>query len=192
MKNLFSIYTVEKSLTLFPWVWTGGSTAWIHSAGSWYHGSYLSPSSKPGVVYLHCSTVGVLKRKDVFIEPLHVRCVWSLMSPVTFMWHSIKDGEADKLCNEPTCFGQEVNCDVAAGLAVLWKEFAIWNDVKMSQTPSITLSQQRSAKEKVIWAMAEGILYLFFSALQAGKSCFLSQRGHIALKRGSQNQWFRG
>lgn len=30
-------------------------------------------------------------------------------------------------------------CDVAAQESrVLWKEFAIWNDVKMSQTPSIT------------------------------------------------------
>lgn len=32
------------------------------------------------------------------------------------MWHSIKDGEADKLFNKPTCFGQGVNYDVAAGL----------------------------------------------------------------------------
>lgn len=46
----------------------------------------------------------------MFIEPRRVRCVWSLMSPVTFVRHGIKDGEADKLCNEPTCFGREVNC----------------------------------------------------------------------------------
>lgn len=78
------------------------------------------------------------------------------------MWHSIKDGEADKLFNKLTCFGQGVNCDVAAGLAVLRKEFAVWNDVKMSQTPSITLSQQHSAqKERVIRATAERVLCSF-------------------------------
>lgn len=75
------------------------------------------------------------------------------------MWHGIKDEEADKLCNVWTCFGQELNGDVAAVLAVLWKEFAIWNDVKMSQTPFITFSQKYSAKEKIIWVMAKGVFY---------------------------------
>lgn len=72
------------------------------------------------------------------------------MSPVTFLWHDIKGKEADRLYNGQTCFGHEVNGDVAAVLAVLWKEFTIWNDVKMSQTPSITFSQQHSAEEKVV------------------------------------------
>lgn len=77
------------------------------------------------------------------------------------MRHSIKDGEAQRLFNKPTCFGQGVNYDVAAGLAVLWKEFAVWNDLKMSQTPSITFSQQRSAlEERVIRATVEGVLLL--------------------------------
>lgn len=78
------------------------------------------------------------------------------------MWHSIKDGEADKLFNKLTCFGQGVNYDVAAGLAVLRKEFAVWNDVKMSQTPCITFGQQCSAqKERVNRATAEGVLHFF-------------------------------
>lgn len=61
-------------------------------------------------------TVGDLKRKDVFIEPRPVRCVWSLMRPVTFMWHGIKDIKADKPLNRPTCCGQRVNYNAAAGL----------------------------------------------------------------------------
>lgn len=41
-------------------------------------------------------------------------------------------------------------CDVAAPESrVLWKEFAIWNDVKMSQTPSIT-PRPALCEEKVI------------------------------------------
>lgn len=83
------------------------------------------------------------------------------MSPVTFLWHGIKDREADRLHNWQTCFGHEINGDVAAVLGVLRKEFAIWNDVKMSQTPSITLSQQHSAEEKVIWASAKEALFRF-------------------------------
>lgn len=91
------------------------------------------------------------------------------MSPVTFLWHCIKGREADRPCNGQTCFGHEVNSDVAAVLAVLRKEFAIWNDVKMSQTPSITFSQQHSAEEKVIWALAKGALYLFSEAVCAAR-----------------------
>lgn len=83
------------------------------------------------------------------------------MSPVTFLWHGIKDRDADRLHNGQTCFGHEISGDVAAVLAVLRKEFAIWNDVKMSQTPSITFSQQHAAEEKVIWASAKGALFIF-------------------------------
>lgn len=56
-------------------------------------------------------------------------------------------------------------CDVAAQESrVLWKEFAIWNDVKMSQTPSITPGPA-SALQRTIQAMAEGARFLFFFAL---------------------------
>lgn len=48
--------------------------------------------------------------------------------------------------------------------------------MKMSQTPSITFSQQRSAqKERMIRATVEGVLY-FSLAPHTGKLCFLSQR----------------
>lgn len=97
-------------------------------------------------------TVGDLKRKDVFIELQPVRCVWSLMSPVTFMWHSIKEGEADKFFNKLTCFGQQVNYDVAAGLQYYGRNFAIWNDVKMSQTLSIIFSQQLCTEGENNWS----------------------------------------
>lgn len=83
------------------------------------------------------------------------------MSPVTFLWRGIKDREADRFYNGQTCFGHKINGDVAAVLAVLRKEFAIWNDVKMSQTPSITFSQQHSAERKVIRASAKGALHLY-------------------------------
>lgn len=80
--------------------------------------SLLSPSmlllSRSSLLRVQRSTVGGLKRKDVFIEPRPVRCVWSLMSPVTFMWHSIKDREADKLFNKLTC--------LARGLTVMWQQ----------------------------------------------------------------------
>lgn len=80
---------------------------------------------------------------------------------------------------------------MAAGLRYYGRNFAVWNDVKMSQTPSISLSQQRSAqKERVIRGTAEGFLHFFFSTLHTWKCCLPSQRGHIALKLGSNSsQW---
>lgn len=78
------------------------------------------------------------------------------------MWHSIKDGEADKLFNKLTCFGQGVNYDVAAGVQYYGRNLPSGMMLKMSQTPSITFSQQRSAqKESMIRATAEGVLYFF-------------------------------
>lgn len=151
--------------------------------------SLLSPSiflwTSSSVLTVQRSTVGDLKRKDVFIEPRPVRCVWSLMSPVTFMWHSIKDGEADKLFNKLTCFGQGVHYDVAAGLQYYGRNLPsglMWRWV--------TFSQQRSAqKERMIWATAEGVLYFFFfETLPTGKWSFLSQRGYIALQNSVQKQ----
>lgn len=49
-------------------------------------------------------------------------------------------GEADEPCYELNLLlAARPRCDVAAPESrVLWKEFAIWNDVKMSQTASIT------------------------------------------------------
>ena len=57
---------------------------------------------------------------------------------------------------------------MAAALEVLRKEFAIWNDVKMSQTASITFSQEHSAEEKVIGAL-EAALCLFSKAVCAAR-----------------------
>lgn len=45
---------------------------------------------------------------------------------------------------------------------MLWKEFAVWNDVKMSQTPSITFGQQ---KERRTPATADWILNLLPSTV---------------------------
>lgn len=48
--------------------------------------------------------------------------------------------EAEQPCYELNLLlAARPRCDVAAPESrVLWKEFAIWNDVKMSQTASIT------------------------------------------------------
>ena len=189
MENLFSIYTVKRSLSLFlSWVLTGRSTVWIHSVGSWYHCPHLLYSSEAGVALLRAqqSTVGDLKRKDVFIEPRPVRCVWCLMGPVTFMWHGIKDGEADKLFNKLTCFGQGVNSDVATGLQYYGRNLPsgmMWRWVR--HPPSLSANKCSAQKERVIQATAERVLYFFSSTLHAGKCLFLSQRRHIAFKLGS-------
>lgn len=51
-----------------------------------------------------------------------------------------QQGEADEYRYELNLLlAARPRCDVAAPESrVLWKEFAIWNDVKMSQTASIT------------------------------------------------------
>lgn len=36
------------------------------------------------------------------------------------------------------------------------KEFAVWNDAKMSQTELHRLRQRRAAEEKAVWALAKG------------------------------------
>lgn len=167
MKNLFSVYSSEKSLTIFPWILSGGSTAWIHAARNWY-----------------CSHLShwVQKRKAAFIEPQHVRwSIWSLMSSTTLMWHSIKDWEADNQSNKPTCLASRLNVMWQQDFAVLRKEFAIWNDVKMSQMPSITFSQQGSAKGRVSWAMSEGELYSLLSS-SSWEVLFLQRKREYSFK----------
>lgn len=74
-----------------------------------------APSSQTVIVGVQRRSTGALKSKDVFIEPRRVRCVWSLMSPVTFMWHDIKCREADKLRSraEPVLAGR---------FAVMWQQ----------------------------------------------------------------------
>lgn len=162
--------------------------------------SLLSPSIFfwPGRSRLHTgqrSTVGDLKRKDVFIEPRPVRCVWSLMSPVTFMWHSIKDGEAEKLFNKPTCFGQGVNYDVAAGLRYYGRNLPsgmMWRWVR--HPPSLWANNTLCRKREWFEAQQRDFLLLFFSVPQTEKRCLPGQRGRITLcqtgHRGSGWLWW--
>ncbi len=197
MENLFSIYTVKRSLSLFPsWVLTGKSTAWIHSAGSWYHCSHLPYSSKTrsSLLAVQRSTVGDLKRKDVFIEPRPVRCVWSLMSPVTFMWHSIKDGEADKLFNKPTCFGQGVHYDVAAGLQYYGRNLPsgmMWRWVRHPPSLSANIAPHRrrewfEPRQRDFCTSSLKVFTLGRAVFSAREGILLSNWGHTGHRgRGS-------
>lgn len=178
MKNLLSIFSSEKSLTIFPWILSGGSTAWILSARNWYRCSHLPYCSKPGKAYCPCSAVWVQKRKAAFIEPQHVRwSVWSLMSSTTLMWHCIKDWEADNLSNKPTCFGQEVKYDVVAGLAVLRKEFAIWNDVKDESDALYHFQPTTFCKGKSELSHVRGRFVLSSQLFKLGSAVFTTKEG---------------
>jgi len=100
------------------------SAAWNHSAGSRYHCSHLPFSFKPGVAYLLCSGAQCETSRGKMCSLSHsLLDVYDLlMRPVTFMWHSIKDGEADKFFYKLTCFGQQ-DCSITEGICRLeWCE----------------------------------------------------------------------